>query len=185
MFGFQSEAIFLATHTGTHVDAPSHFRRDGAKMDEIPVDRLVGSAVLLDLTHKGQRELIRAKDLEATEEAGRISIKEGDIAILRLGWEKVLGKPTYVLDYPGLSEDAADHLAAKRVSAVGVDSPSIDHPDDKKFPAHNILLGRGILVIENLCNLHSLEKNRFRFIALPLKIRGATGSPVRAIAIEE
>ncbi len=184
-FGFQSEAMFLVTHTGTHVDAPFHFKPDGSKVDEISVDRLVRDAVLLDLTHKKPKDLIHDEDLEAAEEAGGLSIREGEIAVLHLGWDRFLGKPSYLQDYPGLSEDGADFLAAKGISAVGVDSPNLDHPSDPKFPAHNKLLGRGILIIENLCNLRSLEKNRFRFMALPLKIRGATGSPVRAIGIED
>jgi len=184
-FGFQSEAMFLVTHTGTHVDAPFHFNSGGLRVDEIPPDRLVRDAVLLNLTHKKPKELIHDEDLEAAEEAGGLSVREGEIALLHTGWDKHLGQERYLEDYPGLGADGAEFLAAKGVSAVGVDSPNLDHPSDPKFPAHNRLLRDGIPIIENLCNLASLQKNRFRLIALPLKIRGATGSPVRAIAIEE
>jgi len=177
--------MFLVTHTGTHIDAPFHFKPGGAKIDEIPVDRLIRDAVLLDLTCKKPKDLIHDEDLEAAEEAGGLSIREGEIVILRVGWDEHLGSARYLQDYPGLSENGAAFLVAKGVSAVGVDSPNLDHPADARFPAHNLLLGNGIPIIENLCNLAQLRRSRFRFVALPLKIRGATGSPVRAIGIEE
>lgn len=184
-FGFESEAMFLITHTGTHLDAPYHFDAKGWRVNEVPVERLVRDAVLLDLSRKRPRELIEDEDLEGAEERAGLSVREGEIVILRTGWEKRLGKPEYLKDYPGLSASGAEFLAAKGVSAVGVDSPNLDHPDASDFPAHNLLLSRGILIVENLVNLDALKSDRFRFIALPLKIRGATGSPVRAVAVEE
>jgi len=87
--------------------------------------------------------------------------------------------------YPGLTREAAEYFVEKKVSAVGVDSPNPDHPDALDFPVHNTLLPRGILIIENLANLGSIKRPTFRFVGLPLKIRNGTGSPIRAVALED
>lgn len=97
-------------------------------------------------------------------------------------WEDKKDNDEYLRSNPGLSIDAAEYLVEKRINLVGIDTPSIDAAIDEGFNAHHILLKNGVLIVENLCNLKDLP-DRFKLIVLPLKLRGATGSPVRAIAI--
>lgn len=184
-YGFETEAMFLVTHTGTHVDAPFHFYSKGRKVNEIPPEKLVGEAVVLNFTQKRAKSLINAGEIRRAESVAGEEIIPGDIVLIRTGWDKFLGDEKYTSSYPGLSKDAAEYFTKKKVNAVGVDDPNPDHPDASDFPVHNTLLPKGILIIENLANLGSISKNRLKFIGLPLKIRDGTGSPVRAIAIEE
>jgi arylformamidase len=184
-YGFETEAMFLVTHTGTHVDAPFHFHQEGIKIDKVPPERLVGRGVLLNVTGKEEKGVISASDVREAEKAAGVSLSEGDIVLVRTGWDKFLGAEKYTRSYPGLTKDAADYFVEKKVSAVGVDNPNPDHPDASDFPVHNTLLPRGILIIENLANLGSIKRSTFRFVGLPLKIRDGTGSPIRAVAIED
>jgi kynurenine formamidase len=187
--GYDSEAMFMSTHTGTHVDAPSHFKPGLASIDMISTDRLVCNAILIS-TRKTANQMIEQQDLGN-------QIRQGDAVVIATGWEKRSGMKNYMSDNPGLSEEAARYLARKRVNAVAIDCPSIDAGADSKFTAHNILLPRNILVIENLCNLDKLVSRRssssnrsknnnnttFTLIISPLKLGGATGSPARVLAL--
>ena len=190
--GYDSEAMFMSTHTGTHVDAPSHFKPGFASIDMISSDRLVCNAVLIR-AEKSANQLIGEQDL------GDHQIREGDAVVIATGWEKRSGSRNYMTENPGLSEQAARYLARKRVNAVAIDSPSIDSGADSRFIAHNILLSCNILIIENLCNLNRVtsssrtrrKRNRnssatttiFTLIISPLKLGGATGSPARVLAL--
>lgn len=182
---FESEAIFLSTHAGTHVDAPSHFIKGAKQLHQIEPDRLIRDAVVLDLSHKKPRESIEDEDIEATEEHAGLAIRENEIVLLKTNWDQHFGSSDYFSEHPGLAKSGAEFIELKHVSAVGVDIPNIDHPKDSSYPAHNLLLGNDILVIENLCNLGALSEPRVRFLALPLLIKGVTGSPIRAVAMEE
>jgi kynurenine formamidase len=91
----------------------------------------------------------------------------------------------YFTHSPGLSEDAAEYLINKKVNAVGIDSPSIDRGSDSNFPVHKLLLSNEILIVENLCNLGKIDNQNFTLIMTPLRLSGASGSPIRAIAIDE
>jgi arylformamidase len=187
--GYDSEAMFMSTHTGTHVDAPSHFKPGLASIDMISIGRLVCKAILI-------RAKKRASQLIEQQDLGN-QIIQGDAVVIATGWEKRSGMKNYMSENPGLSEQAARYLARKRVNAVAIDCPSIDAGADSKFTAHNILLPRNILVVENLCNLDkvasrsSRSSNRsknnnnitFTLIISPLKLGGATGSPARVLAL--
>jgi kynurenine formamidase len=190
--GYDSEAMFMSTHTGTHVDAPSHFKPGLASIDMISTDRLVCNAILI-------RAKKRANQLIEQQDLGN-QIRQGYAVVIATGWEKRSGMKNYMSENPGLSEEAASYLARKRVNAVAIDCPSIDAGVDSRFTAHNILLLRNILVVENLCNLdkvasissrssssnRSKNKNNnttFTLIISPLKLGGATGSPARVLAL--
>ena len=186
--GYDSEAMFMSTHTGTHVDAPSHFKPGLASIDMISTDRLVCNAVLIR-AEKSSNQLIEVQDL------GNHQIREGDAVVIATGWEKRSGSRNYMSENPGLSEQAAIYLAKKRINAVAIDCPSIDGGADSRFIAHNILLSCNILVVENLCNLNRVTNSRssrsssssstftFTLIISPLKLGGATGSPARVLAL--
>jgi arylformamidase len=176
--GYDSEVMFMSTHTGTHVDAPSHFKPDLASIDLISVDRLVCNAVLIRVEkHAGQ--LIEQQDL------GNQKIMEGDAVVIATGWEKHAANRNYMTENPGLSKQAARYLAKKKVNAVAIDCPSIDVGNDSRFTAHNLLLQNNILAVENLCNLDRIasRSSKFTLIISPLKLGGATGSPARVLAL--
>ena len=194
--GYDSEAMFMSTHTGTHVDAPSHFKPGLASIDMISVDRLVSNATLIRV-EKTANQLIEQQDLGD-------QIRQGDAVVIATGWERRSGNSNYMSENPGLSEQAAQYLARKKVNAVAIDCPSIDAgADTKKFVAHNILLSSNILVAENLCNLDKVARRSssnnssknssaaataaatttFTIIISPLKLGGATGSPARVFAL--
>lgn len=180
--GYDSEAMFMSTHTGTHVDAPCHFKPGLASIDMISANRLVCNATLVRVEKKAN-QLIEEQDL------GDYQIRQGYAVVIATGWEKRSGNSNYMSENPGLSKQAARHLSRKKVNAVAIDSPSIDAGADTKFAVHHILLSSNILVVENLCNLDKVARNSssgvttFTLIVSPLKLGGATGSPARVLAL--
>lgn len=179
--GYHAEMLFLSSHAGTHMDAPYHFCDDGLRIHQIPMDRLVGEAVLLDM-RRGPGGRITRRDIAEWEEKYH-TIARGSAVVFRTGWHDHLGRDDYFEANPGLSEDAAEYLAARGVILVGTDSPSIDAGDAGSFPAHQILARSGAVNVENLANLERLEGESFRYVILPLRILDATASPVRAMAV--
>ena len=181
--GYNLELLFLSSHTGTHLDAPYHFLEKGSKIHEISLKKLVSEAVLIK-SRKKRNETITKTDIQKFEK------KHGKIAsfssvIFLTGWQKNLQKKYYFTKNPGLSASAANYLTSKKVSLVGIDSPSIDLGTDSKFPVHHIFSKKEILIVENLANLEKIKSSKFHLVALPLKLKGVTGSPVRAIAFVE
>ena len=181
--GYNLELLFLSTHTGTHMDAPYHFLEKGAKIHEISLKKLVSEAVLIK-SKKNGGESITKTDIQKFEK------KHGKIAsfssvIFYTGWQRNLQKKYYFTKNPGLSVSAAKYLASKKINLVGIDSPSIDLGTDSKFSVHQIFAKKGMLVVENLANLEKIKSSKFHLVVLPLKLKNATGSPVRAIAFVE
>ncbi|MGA2461034.1 MAG: cyclase family protein [Candidatus Bathyarchaeia archaeon] len=176
---FSLDLLVHTPHSGTHVDAPAYLFRNGKTIDQFGPDALFKDAVLLDLTHTKPGEQIDDEDLEAAEEEAGVGVREGEAVILYTGWGDAEQNDQ---QYPFLSANGAEYLEFKRVGAVGVDTPNLDDPLDKGSPAHTVLLRSGILVLEELCNLDLIETERFRLIALPLRI-GLACSPVRAVAV--
>lgn len=177
--GYNAEMLFLSSHAGTHVDAPYHFYDEGLRLHQIPLERFVGEAALLNM-RRGPGGLITRRDI-AEWEGIHYTIAAGSAVVFNTGWHGHVGD--YFTKNPGLSEDAAEYLAAREVVLVGTDSPSIDAGDASSFPAHQILARSGAVNVENLANLDRLEGDSFRFVMLPLRIHDATASPVRAAAI--
>ena len=177
---YDSEVIFMSTHTGTHMDAPSHFARDVSSIDKIAVSRFISKAILIKIK-KGSDQLITASEIEKSN----VSIMEGDTIVFSTLWENEVDKEYFFSHSPGLAEDAAKYLVNKKVNAVCIDSPSIDRGSDNNYPVHKILLSKEILVVENLCNLSKLNRQYFTLIITPLKLFGASGSPIRAIAVDK
>jgi kynurenine formamidase len=179
--------LTLPTHIGTHVDAPYHFHPGGTTVDDMPLERYMGPALLLDL-----RQLARGKtpisvsDLQ--QAGGAPQAVKDKIAVLFTGWaERESGGPSFYSDGPYLNTEGAAYLAQHGVNAVAVDFPIDKHPptplstiDD--FPVHRLLLGRNIPLIENLINLDQLAGRSFELWALPLKLKGGDGAATRAVA---
>lgn len=177
---YDSEVIFMSTHTGTHMDAPSHFASDASSIDKISVKRFISNAILIKIK-KGSNQLITANEIEESN----VRIMEGDTIVFSTLWENEIDKEYFFSHSPGLAEDAAKYLINKKVNAVCIDSPSIDRGSDSSFAVHKLLLSKEILIVENLCNLSKLNSQYFTLIMAPLKLSGASGSPIRAIAVEK
>ena len=181
--GYNLELLFLSSHTGTHMDAPYHFLEKGAKIHEISLKKLVSEAALIQ-SRKGSGESITKTDIQKFEKkSGKIDGFSS--VIFQTGWQRNLQKKYYFTKNPGLSVSAAKYLASKKISLVGIDSPSIDLGKDAKFSVHQIFSKKGILIVENLANLDKIKSSKFHLVVLPLKLKNTTGSPVRAIAFVE
>jgi arylformamidase len=175
--GYSSEVMFLSTHTGTHMDAPSHFIPDSRTIDKIEVSRFVSRSILIKIPKKADQQI-------TLNDIINCKINANDTIVFATGWEKRFKNDNYMINNPGLSLDAAEYLVSNRVNAVAIDGPSIDRGVDNNFNIHSALLSNDIPIIENLCNLEELSSVKsFTLIVNPLKLVGASGSPVRAIAL--
>jgi len=177
--GYNIETMSCTTHTGTHIDAPYHFDEHGAKVDEIDLETLVGEGYCISV-HSNNHEIER----EALAKKWRNEYR-GKIIFINTGWSRKRSfTKEFMYDFPGLSLDAARFLQENRVKLVGIDSLGMDPYEKVDFPVHKFLLGMGIPFIEDLCNLDSLEEGKeYTIVALPLKLKGASGSPARVLAI--
>jgi len=181
--GYNLELLFLSTHTGTHMDAPYHFLEKGAKIHEISLKKLVSEAVLIKSKKKGGESITKIDIQKFEKKHGKIASFSS--VIFYTGWQRNLQKKYYFTKNPGLSVSAAKYLASKKINLVGIDSPSIDLGKDSKFSVHQIFAKKGMLIVENLANLEKIKSSKFHLVVLPLKLKNATGSPVRAIAFVE
>jgi len=178
----------LGEHTGTHVDAINHMARQyrGQSIDTMPLTMFYTEGLCLDLSHKGLQELIEPADLERALSAANLEIRRGDTVLLYTDhFRRAYGTDDW-LKGPGVSTDAARWLGRQGIAAFGVEtaSPGVVHVSNKEV--HHICGELGFTHYENLIDLHPLiGRGRFRFIGLPLRIRGGTGSPVRAVAVFE
>jgi kynurenine formamidase len=178
----------LGEHTGTHVDALNHMGRQyrGQSIETMPLAMFYTQGICLDLSHKGLRELIETADLESALSVAGLEIQAGDTVLLYTDhYRRSYGAPDWEAG-PGLSAATARWLGEQRIAAFGVETmaPGVRHVSNKDV--HRVCGELGFTHYENLVNLHQLVgRGRFRFIGLPLKIRGGTGSPVRAVAVFE
>lgn len=173
--GFAELEVRMSTHTGTHMDAPCHVIPGARSLDRFPAERFVGPGVVLDVAGLDRVGLDR---LQAEESR----IAQAEFVLLRTGWDRRWTSPDYFTGFPTLTEEAAGWLAARPIKAVCVDAISVDPVDAELLPVHHALLGRDILIVENLTGLERLPGGPFEFWCAPLRIEGADGSPVRALA---
>jgi arylformamidase len=182
--GYDAYRIVLADHVGTHIDAPSHFFKNTTQSSELSLDQLMGEAELLNFQMKGTPlSCITKTDFERVGSG----LRKGDIAVVRTGWETHWNLDDYVTNTPHISNEAAEWLVERKVKLVAGDvalfcDPRV--PPTELIP-DKILLKNGIPYINGLVNLGAISKRRFQFIALPLKVKGVTGAPVRVVAIDD
>ena len=197
---YAANRFSTAEHGGTHIDAPVHFAEAGRAVDEIPPEQLIGLAIVVDVARQCENNpdyRISVEDFRAWErEHGQI-VKDA-IVLLRTGYgkrwpnrEKYLGTnergtaAVAKLHFPGLHPESARWLTTERaVKAVGLDTASIDYGQSTLFESHRILFEKNIPAFENLANLDQLPAKDFHVIALPMKIKGGSGGPLRIIAIK-
>ena len=176
--GVRNTTVTMSIHTGTHIDAPSHFIKDGATIDEIPIDRFRRPGVRLDLSDMAQPG--EPITLEHLQSAGFDPSEARDkIVMLASGWsDQAWETERLYADNPYLAQDAAEALAEASPSALGLDF-AVD--DTKPWPNHTILLGTGVLLIENLMRLPELPRDGFEVMAFPLRLVGENGGPTRVV----
>jgi kynurenine formamidase len=173
--------LFLSSHTGTHLDAPYHFVKNGIKIHQIPLDRLIRKAILIKLK-KTKNSSITKEDVILFEKKNGI-IPNYSSVLFFTEWQKKSKKDNYFTENPGLDKLAANYLVSKKINLVGIDSPSIDLGKDESFTVHHLFSKNNILIVENLTNLNKISSREFDLMILPLKLKDATGSPVRAVAL--
>jgi len=188
-----------AEHGGTHLDSPVHFAKGHASVDQLPLDQLMGSAIVIDVTKQCAANpdyLVAVKDFEDWEKSNG-KIPNGTIVLLRTGFgkfypdrKKYLGteergaEAVAKLHFPGLDPAAARWLTQNRsIKAIGLDTASIDYGQSTMFESHRILFEKNIPAFENVANLDQLPAKGFSIIALPMKIKGGSGGPLRIVAI--
>lgn len=199
--GWNATTLHLYSHCGTHMDAPIHFGASGPTIDQIPLDQCMGPAWVVDpccdvpalgdlgrayeenaLRHY-ERALIRVADLGQTVD----KIRAGDSLLLRTGWSRRVGDPSYRDQLPRVSLELAEWCAAKGIRILGVEPPSVaDVNNAEELTAvHQVLLTAGVIIVEGLANLDQIRREKVTFMAFPLNVAGGDGSPVRAFAVEE
>lgn len=176
--GFNEKSLNIYTHTGTHIDAPSHMINKGKTIDEFNINEFIGIAIIIDISSTKE---VTLKEIMKYED----KIINCDFLILKTGYEKYWGTKEYFNNYPSLTEEAAKWICDFNLKGIGIDAISIDKFDSIDFEIHNIILSRGKLIIENLTNLDIINREEFTLVATPLKIEDGDGSPVRAVAITD
>jgi kynurenine formamidase len=186
-----------AEHGGTHLDAPVHFAEGKWTTDQIPLDRLIGEAVIVDVQKEAETNADYRIDVAALKAWNdHRTMPESTIVLFRTGWSRrwpdraaYLGTartgPAAVaeLRFPGIDSAAARWLVERGVRAVGIDTPSIDAGQARSFPTHQILSAANVPAFENLTNLDRLPETGSLIVALPMKIRGGSGGPLRIVAV--
>ncbi|ACV69147.1 cyclase family protein [Desulfohalobium retbaense] len=178
--GFAETAISMWSHTGTHLDAPSHLKSMGKSLDDFDMAHFYGPGLCIDLSHV-HGCCIGLAELEPYAQI----LREVDFVLLATGWDQYWGHEAYFHDYPVLAPGAAKWLSGFRLKGVGLDTLSADRDDSVKFPVHQVLLDQDIVLVENLTNLLQLPQSDFSFSCFPLSITGGDGSPTRAVGIVE
>jgi kynurenine formamidase len=196
-FFYSAYALCTPEHGGTHLDAPVHFAEGRHATDQIPLDRLLGPAVVIDVSARAAADAdyrLTADDLTAWE-SRHGAVPVGSIVLLRTGWsarwpdaKRYLGDDTpgdaSRLHFPAYGAEAAKLLVeTRRVAVLGVDTASLDHGPSKDFIVHQIANAANVPGLENLTNLGALPETGATVIALPMKIAGGSGGPLRAVAL--
>lgn len=177
--GYNLSRLTTSTHQGTHIDAPKHFFYEGETIDNIALERVIVRAIKIDLTHKKPKEAITPDDIKPYE--GKI--REGMAVLLHTGWDKQWPKDCFFSDFPFVSVELAKWIVEKKIGIIGMDMPT---PNGNAWKVvHETLLGGDTLVVEGLSNMEAITADEFTFFALPLKLKGRDGSPIRAIAVED
>ena len=170
--------LHFGTHTGTHIDAPSHFFPNGRNIDDFEIDRFILPGLVAVALGIQDDQPIHGGLLVASLER----MPKGGAIVIRTDWSQYWGTSRYGR-HPYLTQEAAQAIVEAGASLVGIDALNVDSTVKETSHAHQILLGNGIMIVENLSNLSQLEPNlKYQFSFLPLRLTGLDGSPIRAVA---
>lgn len=176
--GFTERSLTMSSHTGTHVDVPSHLLESGRSLDGFQLGHFFGRGAVIDVS-AAEDTFLHLADLCPYE----TRLAGVDYALLRSGWDRYWGTDRYFQDYPVLDPDVSVWLAAFNLKGIGADMPSFDTPASSDYPVHREFLDHDIVLVENLANLQLLPETGFFFCCFPLKIAGGEAAPVRAAAL--
>jgi len=176
--GFRERQLTFCSHTGTHMDAPSHLLGRGETLDQFPVDYFCGTGLCIDVGTTCAGPIGWASLQHYQDE-----LLNSDFVLLRTGWGRYWGSSRYFQGYPVLTAAAAARLSEFNLKGLGMDTLSVDKEDTADYPVHRILLENHILIIENLAHLDRLPAGRFgQLYCLPLHLAGSDGAPTRVVA---
>jgi len=178
--GWRTTIIVIGSHTGTHIDAPSHCLPHGATIDRTRLDMISGPAIVINLRHKKPRQKITKADVQDFAPL----IRRTKRVLLNLGWDRYFdrpGRPNYYTEFPEIAPSLATWFTKLGIKLLGTDTPSPSLTDD--LLVHKILMKGQVSIIENLANLNKLANQVIFFVCMPLKLIEADGSPIRAAGI--
>jgi len=182
--GVNVSRLETGSHTGTHMDAPVHFVAGGISIDEIPVGKLIGEALVCDFSYKKRGSGITREDIEIVLQEKHETLGEGDMLLCYTGCSELWGNPEVNSDFTYLTGEGAEYLVSRKVRAVGIDFLSIEEFHSKDHKTHKTLLSNGIFIIESLNReLKRFVGQRVLFLTFPIKFKGGDGAPCRAVAV--
>lgn len=176
--GYFVNQVIMGTHTGTHIDVPIHKLPGAKSLSEMPLERFHGRAYMMDLTY------LKANDEISTTDLDKFSDKlDGCYAIIiKTNWSEHFGKDDFFTSFPGIGEEATEWFVKNNITLIGLETPSVNV--EKHALIHTLLLKNEIVIVESLANVKEITKDYVEFFAMPLKLKGLDGSPVRAFALE-
>jgi kynurenine formamidase len=179
-----TDMLITSTHAGTHIDSPAHMKPGVLTIDQVPLDRMWGEAIWLDFSHKKAGEEISLEELQKTLKADKLKLKARLIVLFHSGISRLWGTPAYKDSIIGIHVDAVSWMLDQGVEVYGMDWQSPDL-NVVTLPNHQLLGKREHHHIENLRNIDRITGRRFIFWGLPLNLKNATASPIRAVALIE
>lgn len=165
----------FGSHTGTHIDAPYHFIDSGKRIDELNMHHFIGNAKVF---------AFEGKDCIDYHDVAGLGIQEGDIVLFKTKNSEYMRNRTFREDFAYITRAAAGYLADREIATLGFDFLSIEQFGSKDFPAHNALLGKGIVIIEGL-NLTEVDAGEYQMLSLPMLVKGGNGSPIRVLLFDK
>ena len=175
--GYNLHRVALGSHTGTHVDAPYHFRPEGATVDRLPLGLFIGEAVIVPVRDKQPRQEITLADIKPVEPL----LRPGAAVLFNTNWYSKAGTPQF-LEHPYLGATLCRYLLDRGIRTFGIDAINIDLPGGAGSPVHEMIATAGGVIVENLANLDQVDFAHPLVAFFPLKLVGCDGSPVRAVA---
>lgn len=184
-YKFRTHKIHMNEGIGTHMDAPAHSIPGGKSIADLDLETLVAPCVKIDVSHKAdERYSLTPQDIEEFEHQYG-TIQKGSFVIVYTGWERFWNEPEKYrnsLIFPSISKVGAELLLKKDIVGLGIDTLSPDRPDEG-FPVHQLVLGTGKYIVENVANSHKLPPLGSYSLTLPLKIQGGTEAPLRLVGL--
>lgn len=176
--GYMVSQVVFGTHTGTHVDAPVHKLKGTKTIDQMTIDQFISRAFVMDVTFLKPNDVLSREMLERFNE----QVADVSAIIFKSGWGNHFTEDDFFSSFPGLSEDAVTWLSDHEIGLIGLETPSVHAIKHREI--HVLLLEKEIGIVESLANVHLIKSNYVDFYAVPLKLEGLDGSPVRAFAID-
>lgn len=180
--GYNATNLMLYSHAGTHLDAPCHSIDGTRAVDALDLEKCIGTALVVDMSHKAPKSLITLADFAPY----RDRIRAGTRLLIRTDWDDHAEEDDYRTHFPRISLELAEWFGDCGIWLLGLETPSVASLADKEEmqTVHRAMLKHEVVIVESLTNLKLLRQDEVYFVGLPLKIEGCDGSPIRAIAIE-